>query len=69
MNLVALLVAPAVVMWGYGETEQPVLRVVVAIVAALVVVGAVVFSKRKPIAVSAGQDANDEAAKEPARTS
>ncbi|HLU44424.1 MAG TPA: sodium-translocating pyrophosphatase [Natronosporangium sp.] len=69
MNLVALLVAPAVVMWGYGETEQPVLRVVVAIVAALVVVGAVVFSKRKPIAVSAGQDANDQAAKEPARTS
>jgi hypothetical protein len=31
--------------------------VVIAVVAALVVVGAVVFSKRKPIAVSAGDQA------------
>jgi K(+)-stimulated pyrophosphate-energized sodium pump len=57
MNLVALLIAPAVVMWSYGDTGNTPARVVIAVVAALVVVGAVVFSKRKPIAVSAGDQA------------
>jgi K(+)-stimulated pyrophosphate-energized sodium pump len=57
MNLVALLVAPAVVMYSFGEDENPGLRITVAIAAAAVVVGAVVFSKRKPIAVAAaGED-------------
>jgi K(+)-stimulated pyrophosphate-energized sodium pump len=57
MNLVSLLIAPAVVMWSYGDTGNTPARVVIAVVAALVVVGAVVFSKRKPIAVSAGDQA------------
>jgi K(+)-stimulated pyrophosphate-energized sodium pump len=53
MNLVSLLIAPAVVMYAYGDTENTPLRVAIAVAAALVVVGAVVFSKRKPITVSA----------------
>ncbi|HEY8474939.1 MAG TPA: sodium-translocating pyrophosphatase [Natronosporangium sp.] len=53
MNLVSLLIAPAVVMLAYGEDENLAVRLAIAIGAALVVVGAVVFSKRKPIVVSA----------------
>ncbi len=57
MNLVALLIAPAVVTYGMGETENTPLRVALALVATAIVVGAVVFSKRKPIAVSASDEA------------
>lgn len=57
MNLVALLIAPAVVMYAYGADENPGLRIAIALAAAAVVVGAVVFSKRKPIAVTAGNGA------------
>ena len=52
MNLVALLVAPAVVTYSAGDTVNTPLRVVIAVAAGLVVVGAVVFSKRKPITVA-----------------
>jgi K(+)-stimulated pyrophosphate-energized sodium pump len=52
MNLVALLIAPAVVMWSTGEDKNTALRITIAVVAALIVVAAVTFSKRKPIAVS-----------------
>jgi K(+)-stimulated pyrophosphate-energized sodium pump len=68
MNLVALLVAPAVIMYSYGDTAQPALRVAIAVVAVLVVVGAVVFSKRKPIAVPAA-DAGPTVTEAPARES
>ena len=54
MNLVALLIAPAVVTYGMGETENTAVRIAIAVVAALVIVGAVVFSKRKPIMIEAG---------------
>jgi K(+)-stimulated pyrophosphate-energized sodium pump len=57
MNLVALLIAPAVVAYSYGADENPGLRIALALAAAVVVVGAVVFSKRKPIAVTAGEGA------------
>jgi K(+)-stimulated pyrophosphate-energized sodium pump len=53
MNLVSLLIAPAVVMFAYGEDENLAVRLAIAIGAVVIVVGAVVFSKRKPIAVSA----------------
>ena len=56
MNLVALLIAPAVVTYSLGEDENVGLRIGIAVVATLVVVGAVVFSKRKPITVDAGGD-------------
>jgi K(+)-stimulated pyrophosphate-energized sodium pump len=52
MNLVSLLIAPAVVSFSVGADKNTPLRVTIAIVAALIVAGAVVFSKRKSIAVS-----------------
>ncbi|PRY29436.1 sodium-translocating pyrophosphatase [Pseudosporangium ferrugineum] len=55
MNLVSLLIAPAVVAWSIGTDENTPLRVGIAVVAALIIVAAVVWSKRKPI--SMGEDA------------
>jgi K(+)-stimulated pyrophosphate-energized sodium pump len=51
MNLVALLVAPAVVTLSIGDGANPTLRYAIAIGAALIVVVAVIISKRRPIAV------------------
>jgi K(+)-stimulated pyrophosphate-energized sodium pump len=53
MNLVALLVAPAVVGYGVGAHSNTGLRLAIAFVAVVVVVGAVVFSKRRGVAVAA----------------
>ncbi|ASW53253.1 sodium-translocating pyrophosphatase [Plantactinospora sp. KBS50] len=52
MNLVSLLIAPAVVAWSIGNDKNTPLRLSIAIIAALVIVVAVVFSKRKPIAMT-----------------
>ncbi|MEV7567182.1 sodium-translocating pyrophosphatase [Streptomyces tanashiensis] len=52
MNLVALLIAPAVVRFSYGGDASAGLRAAVAAVALLVVVGAVRASKRRSVAVS-----------------
>ena len=51
MNLVALLVAPAVVTLSIGDGANPTIRYAIAIGAAAIVVVAVVISKRRPIAV------------------
>ncbi|MEU1685264.1 sodium-translocating pyrophosphatase [Micromonospora sp. NPDC005707] len=51
MNLVSLLIAPAVVAWSVGTDRNTPLRITIAVVAALVIVAAVVFSKRKGIAM------------------
>ncbi|WP_432983806.1 sodium-translocating pyrophosphatase [Dactylosporangium sp. CA-233914] len=53
MNLVALLIAPAVVTMTVGDGNQ-FARYAIAIVAVLVIAGAVLVSKRKPVAVDAG---------------
>ncbi len=55
MNLVSLLIAPAVVKWSIGSSANGPLRVLVAIVALIVVIGAVYYSKRKSIAVAADE--------------
>jgi K(+)-stimulated pyrophosphate-energized sodium pump len=55
MNLVSLLIAPAVVAWSIGTDANTPLRIIIAVVAALIIVAAVVWSKRKPI--SMGEDA------------
>jgi K(+)-stimulated pyrophosphate-energized sodium pump len=49
MNLVSLLIAPAVVMYSTGTSMNTALRVTIAIVAALVVAATVTISKRKQI--------------------
>ncbi|NLU80252.1 sodium-translocating pyrophosphatase [Micromonospora sp. HNM0581] len=56
MNLVSLLIAPAVVAWSVGDDRNPGLRITIAVVATLIVVAAVVFSKRKSVVM--GDDAD-----------
>ncbi|MBL6276731.1 sodium-translocating pyrophosphatase [Micromonospora fiedleri] len=56
MNLVSLLIAPAVVAWSIGDDRNTGLRITIAVVATLIVVAAVVFSKRKSIALDEGSD-------------
>ncbi|MGX1884491.1 sodium-translocating pyrophosphatase [Streptomyces sp. NPDC055287] len=51
MNLVALLIAPAVVQFSYGDDANAGARAVVATLAIVVIVGAVYVSKRRGIAV------------------
>jgi K(+)-stimulated pyrophosphate-energized sodium pump len=53
MNLVALLIAPAVVALTVGDSANTWLRWAIALVAVAIVVIAVVISKRRPIAVGA----------------
>ncbi|MBD9703464.1 sodium-translocating pyrophosphatase [Streptomyces sp. ID01-12c] len=58
MNLVALLIAPAVVQFSYGEDKSVALRVAIAVASIAVIVGAVYVSKRRGIAV--GDEGNSE---------
>jgi K(+)-stimulated pyrophosphate-energized sodium pump len=51
MNLVALIIAPAVVTMSVGDDANTGLRVAIALVAVLVIVGAVVVSKRRSVVV------------------
>jgi K(+)-stimulated pyrophosphate-energized sodium pump len=70
MNLVALLIAPAVVTYSAGENANTPLRISIAVVATLIIVGAVTFSKRKPIAMAEEAPAGPEVKeKHEARTS
>ncbi|WP_328340790.1 sodium-translocating pyrophosphatase [Micromonospora sp. NBC_00421] len=56
MNLVSLLIAPAVVAWSVGDDRNTPLRLTIALVATLIVVAAVVFSKRKGVAMDSTPD-------------
>jgi K(+)-stimulated pyrophosphate-energized sodium pump len=58
MNLVALLVAPAVVTLSIGDGANPTIRWAIALVATAIVVVAVIISKRRPIAVGDHAEAN-----------
>jgi K(+)-stimulated pyrophosphate-energized sodium pump len=53
MNLVSVLVAPAIVQMSVGKDKNDALRITIAVVAALIVVGAVYVSKRRTVAVGA----------------
>jgi len=62
MNLVSLLIAPAVVL-QFADDANPAVRISIAVGAALLIAGAVFWSKRKRIAVDAGDgDAGEPAA-------
>ncbi|AXI78824.1 sodium-translocating pyrophosphatase [Peterkaempfera bronchialis] len=58
MNLVSLLIAPAIVRFSFGAHASVALRVAVALLALAVVVGAVYISKRRGVA--RGDDDGDE---------
>ncbi|MBB1253337.1 sodium-translocating pyrophosphatase [Streptomyces alkaliterrae] len=59
MNLVALLIAPAIVTLSYGADASVPVRTAVAVVAVSVIVGAVYFSKRRGVEMGEG-DGDDE---------
>jgi K(+)-stimulated pyrophosphate-energized sodium pump len=52
MNLVSVLIAPAVVTFTMGTSASPVLRVTIAVIAVAVIVAAVVVSKRRSTAIA-----------------
>jgi K(+)-stimulated pyrophosphate-energized sodium pump len=52
MNLVSLLIAPAIVAFSIGEDQNTGLRITIAAVAAAIVVAAVVVSKRRGTAIA-----------------
>ncbi len=54
MNLVSLLIAAAIVQLSVGQDQNDVLRISIAVVAALIIAAAVYVSKRRPIAI--GED-------------
>lgn len=61
MNLVALLIAPAVIQFSYGEDESLGVRIAIAALALAVIVGAVYVSKRRGIAMGDEGDADESA--------
>jgi K(+)-stimulated pyrophosphate-energized sodium pump len=56
MNLVALLIAPAVVGLSVGDDSNTIVRVLIALVAVAVIVGAVMVNKRRSIVVGGNDD-------------
>ncbi|MFE9402211.1 sodium-translocating pyrophosphatase [Streptomyces sp. NPDC006530] len=64
MNLVALLIAPAIVKFSYGDDANPAVRGIVAGFAILVIIGAVYVSKRRSVAV--GDEGTNERVAKPA---
>ncbi|NYJ06050.1 sodium-translocating pyrophosphatase [Petropleomorpha daqingensis] len=61
MNLVALLIAPAVVALSVGDDANTPVRTVIALVAVLIIVGAVVVSKRRSVVVGGAPSESQEA--------
>jgi K(+)-stimulated pyrophosphate-energized sodium pump len=62
MNLVALLIAPAVIKFSYGEGKNLGVRITIAVLALLVIVAAVYVSKRRGIAGGDEEDKKDRVA-------
>ena len=52
MNLVAVIIAPAVVAFSVGDGDNPVLRIGIALVAVAIIVGAVVVAKRRSTSIT-----------------
>ena len=68
MNLVSLLIAPAVILFSTGADENTAVRVSISVVAALVVATAVVISKRKPVSVGGDGASGDPGKPTPSRS-
>ncbi len=66
MNLVALLIAPAIVQFSYGADANPWVRALVAVVAIGIIVAAVYVSKRRGIAVGDDDASGDSGSSVPA---
>ena len=56
MNLVAVLIAPAIVMLSVGKSDNPAIRYGIAAVALVIVVTAVTLSKRRDLAIGGDGD-------------
>ncbi len=56
MNLVSLLIAPAIIGMSIGTDENKPLRIIIAVVAALGIAVAVYISKRRPISIGETHD-------------
>jgi K(+)-stimulated pyrophosphate-energized sodium pump len=52
MNLVSVLIAPAIVTFSIGDSASDPIRIAIALVAALIIVGAVVVSKRRGTSIT-----------------
>ena len=52
MNLVSVLIAPAVVAFSVGESASTPIRITIAVVAVAIIVGAVVVSKRRSTTIA-----------------
>jgi K(+)-stimulated pyrophosphate-energized sodium pump len=52
MNLVSVLIAPAIVTFSIGDSASDPIRIAIAVVAALVIAGAVIVSKRRGTAIA-----------------
>ena len=51
MNLVSLLIASAIVSMSVGDDQNDVLRIVIAVAAVLIIVGAIYISKQREVAI------------------
>src|SRR6476619_4290055 len=63
MNLVSLLIAPAIVKFSYGDDKSVGVRVFIAILAFIVIVSAVYISKRRGIVMGDEEDNEEGVAK------
>jgi K(+)-stimulated pyrophosphate-energized sodium pump len=61
MNLVALLIAPAVVSFSVGDDANTTARVLIALGAVLIIVASVVISKRRSVVVGGAPTATSDA--------
>ncbi|GAA4611785.1 sodium-translocating pyrophosphatase [Saccharopolyspora hordei] len=61
MNLVSVLIAPAVVAFTVGTGTNPAVRIGIAVVAVAVIVAAVVISKRRSTAIAESSPSDDKA--------
>ncbi|MGN6331938.1 MAG: sodium-translocating pyrophosphatase [Motilibacteraceae bacterium] len=52
MNLVSVLIAPAVVQLSVGDNANTAVRIIISLVAVAIIIGSVVFSKRQSVAIS-----------------